>query len=172
MFTIDIDAFVMNPAIRLESLLPPNYEESSEVGMVLSSDTSVMHTAQVLYLRKPWTLQTLKYIWKFPDEAAPIMEQGACNAWLCGANRDSSSYEVKKGFERCDIWRGSPKRYVLKMSSANSSEVPEYPANMFPNVVPERAKHLFWVPQRRVNSYVRILSRFAGENGAPQLMKY
>ena len=157
--TLDLDAVVTNPSVTIEAIVeraaaaardargagdaPP-----ADAGVILSGDTNLVNTAQVLYRSAPRTLALLRELWKMP-EGAPNWENGALAAWLGGCAPGATREEMKKCYEAADPGWDDP-------AAARSIRLGAWRG--LPALAPQRARgeddgRIAWLPQRALNSY-------------------
>ena len=140
--TIDSDALVKNMAVTIESLLE---RAGTNRSIVVSGDSSVIHTAQALYLNTPWTRELLQSWWQMPD--APLWEQGALQAWLCGCSAPSSwtAKKVKACFQR---GKGLDVQLTRRIKQGDRSVFKSL------GITQQVSDHIGYLPQRALNAYV------------------
>ena len=148
--TFDLDAVVTNASVTIEAIEaraaaagPP-----ADAGVIISGDTNLVNTAQVLYRSTPRTLALLRELWSMP-EGAPNWENGALAAWLGGCSPDATREEMTKCYDAADPGWDDP-------AAARSIRLGAWRG--LPALAPQRARgeddgRIAWLPQRALNSY-------------------
>jgi len=147
--TIDIDALFMNPAVRIEALLARAPRNAS---VVLSADTTLVHTAQAIYKRTHYTQRLLSTLFSYhEDPFGGLHEQGAFAAWLCGCEpAETAAKKLAACAHACDRgWRDEAVARLQKLAQWQGEPWP------WAGTPRRRAgEDIAWLPQRSLNSYV------------------
>ena len=147
--TIDLDALVMNTNLSIASLVAQAEEfEQRQASVVLSSDTTLVQMAQVIYRRTDFTRALLRELWQFPDVSN--VEQGAMACWLCGCHPNAPKAELRGCYDACD--RGWRNHTVARLQKRAAWRSEPWAAT----VLQRAGGHLAWLPQRSLNSYAPI----------------
>ena len=148
--TFDLDAVVTNASVTIEAIEaraaaagPP-----ADAGVIISGDTNLVNTAQVLYRSTPRTLALLRELWSMP-EGAPNWENGALAAWLGGCSPDATRQEMTKCYDAADPgWDDPAAARAIRLGAWRG----------LPALASQRARgevdgRIAWLPQRALNSY-------------------
>lgn len=140
--TIDLDALVMNANVTVESLLaraPPR------ASVILTADTTLVQSAQVIYRRTPFTRRLLRELFGFPS--IRNMEQGAFAAWLCGCRATDAAATLRRCYDSCD-------RGYRNEASARAQKLAAWHGESWAGAARRRAgADIAWLPMRSLNAY-------------------
>ena len=148
--SIDADALIMNYDISLVDLA----RQMGARDLAVSSDTVLVHSAQILYKSSPWTKDFLQTIWKFP-ELSFEGENAAYITYFCGGHHEQPKDELEHLLARCELWSGrhtlAGRNTIRKAKLAQEEGISGMPID------PDRWSHVLWLPQRSLNAYATAL---------------
>jgi len=122
------------------------------VAMVLSGDTNLVNTAQVVYVNTSWTLALLGELWRMPDEAVPLWENGALAAFLGGCDAASDPLALRACYNASDRgYHDAAVARAIRLAQWGSRPATR---DMFRTQRARAAGRIMWLPQRALNSYV------------------
>jgi hypothetical protein len=145
--SVDMDALFMNMSITIESIVLKALQKNPSTKIILTADTSLINTGQIIYLKDEWTINWLNEVNAFPDGMVPLNEQGAAMAWLSGCNSTSSNIDM------LNCYRNSDQGYLNEKIARYYRLGTWQELEVHTNESKKSNHHMYWLPQRALNSY-------------------
>lgn len=147
-FWIDGDTIITNLAVKLEDIIqmaPP------EKHIILSGDTNILNSAQVLWKNTERTEVILQEAWDMynenesvkQNELVPIYENGMFASMIGGCAPQNTTKEKLDCYKSVDYWQSNA-QIVSEIRSGSISSVP---------ISSWARRDIHWIPQNAINSY-------------------
>jgi hypothetical protein len=143
LFWIDADTIIMNLNHSLEDIVAMALPEKD---IIISGDTCIINSAQVLWRNSEATIRTLERLWGMDcDPPPPIYENGQFASMIGGCEPHDTPEAKQACYNRVNFYKGKEARRVsTHIKAGNISGIP----------IADWAKRtIHWVPKTIMNSY-------------------
>jgi hypothetical protein len=143
LFWMDADTMIMNLNKSLEDIISMARPEKS---IIISGDTNIINSAQVLWGNTYTSIHTLETLWEMECRPnVPLYENGQFSSMIAGCKPQDTPEAKKECYNRVDFYRGKGAAEVATQIKAG---------NISGIAVSEWAKRAIqWVPKTVMNSY-------------------